>query len=95
MSIFRLNQEFGMFSESSLLQWQGYIVSVIRNVVFSIECFFITSRDFFWSMRTALRESMAIFVRLSRRLWISSSTVATRSLDLREFAVLTVERKDC
>jgi hypothetical protein len=35
----------GPFLESSLLPWQGYTVSVIRSVLFSIECFFITSKE--------------------------------------------------
>ena len=94
MSIFRLNQEFGMFSESSLLPWQGFITSVIRNVVFSIECFFIASIDFSWSMRTGLRESTAIFVRLFRRLWTNIWTVAIRSVVLHGFGVQSVARKD-
>ena len=75
----------GSFLESSLLPWQGYITNVVRNVVFSIECFFITSIVFFWSMKTGLRESMAIFVQLFKRLWASISTVAILSVDLQEF----------
>ena len=46
-------------------------------------------------MRIVSRESMAIFVRLSRKSLRSTLTVAIRSVDLQEFDVLTVERKDC
>ena len=86
---------YGLFLESSLLPWQRSIISVIRNVLFSIECFFITSIVFSWSMKIDLRESMAIFVRLLRKLLRSTWTAAIRSVDLQEFDVLTVERKDC
>ena len=85
----------GLFLESSLLPWQRSIISVIRNVLFSIECFFITSIVFSWSMKIDLRESMAIFVRLLRKSLRSTWTAAIRSVDLQEFDVLTVERKDC
>ena len=85
----------GPFLESSLLPWQRSIISVIRNVLFSIECFFITSIVFSWSMKIDLRESMVTFARLSRKSLRSTLTAAIRSVDLQEFDVLTVERKDC
>ncbi len=51
----------GSFLESSLLQWQGYTVSVIRNALCFTGCCFITLSNLFLNMKTALRGSMAFF----------------------------------
>ncbi len=72
----------GPFFESSLLPWQGYTVSVIRNSLFFIGCFFITSRSFSKNTRAGLSESMASCVPSSRMLLRSISTAAIRCAGL-------------
>ena len=74
-----------MFSESSLLQWQGCIDSVIRSAKCSTGCCSTTLRSFSQNMSHALKESMDISVRLSKRSWTSTWTVAIRSVGLQEF----------
>jgi hypothetical protein len=94
-NVLMLSRKPGLFLESSPLPWQGYTVSVIRSGLCSTGCCFTILTNLLENMRIVSRESTAISVQSFKKLLRNTLTVAIRSVALRGFDVLTVERKDC
>ncbi len=95
MSLFWLNQEFGLLFESLSLPWQAYIVSAIRNGRYFTGCFSIILRSSSWSMKITSSETVVASALWSRRLSKNILTVAIRRTGLPGSGVRIVVLRSC